>query len=90
MARGRQAELIINLDVYELLMRLNDGYRPSVEEIEGFYRTLVVFKNILASAPYKEVMLTESGTEFYWLRRGDDGVLRLEPVRGGVNGNQAT
>lgn len=78
--RGRRAELLLNLDVYDMLMRLNDGYRPSVEEIEGFYRTLAVFKNVLASAPYQDVMLTENGHEFFHLQRAEDGVLRLGRV----------
>jgi len=81
--RGRRAELLLNLDVYDMLMRLNDGYRPSIEEIEGFYRTLAVFKNVLASAPYQDVMLTENGHEFFHLRRTEDGVLRLGRVEKG-------
>jgi serine/threonine protein kinase len=78
--RGRRAELLLNLDVYDMLMRLNDGYRPSVEEIEGFYRTLAVFKNVLASAPYQDVMLTENGYDFFHLGRTEDGVLKLGRV----------
>jgi len=83
--RGRRAELLLNLDVYDMLMRLNDGYRPSIEEIEGFYRTLAVFKNVLASAPYQDVMLTENSHEFFHLRRTEDGVLRLGRVEKGYD-----
>jgi hypothetical protein len=72
---GRPAELKINLDVYEMLERLNEGYLPSIEEIEGFYQTLVVFKNVLSSAPYQEVLLTDDGHEFHQLSRETDGVL---------------
>ena len=71
------ANLTIHLDVYEMLMRLNDGYRPSVEEEEGFYLSLSVFKNVLSSAPYKEVLLTETGRRFYEIERKNDGVLSL-------------
>ena len=74
---GHTANLTIHLDVYEMLMRLNNGYRPSVEEEEGFYLSLSVFKNILSAAPYQEVLLTESGYEFYQVRRQNDGVLQL-------------
>ncbi len=74
---GHTANLTIHLDVYEMLMRLNDGYRPSVEEEEGFYLSLSVFKNVLSAAPYQEVLLTESGYEFYQVRRQNDGVLQL-------------
>lgn len=74
---SHKAELRINLDIYEMLMRLNNGYRPSPEELQGFYLSLMIFKNILASAPYQEVLLTETGHEFYMVSRGKDGTLSL-------------
>lgn len=74
---GHTANLTIHLDVYEMLMRLNDGYRPSVEEEEGFYLSLSVFKNVLSAAPYQEVLLTESGHRFYEVNRSQEGILSL-------------
>lgn len=74
---GHKANLRINLDIYEMLMRLNNGYRPSIEEQEGFYLSLAVFKNVLSAAPYQEVLLTESGFEFFQIRRDDKGILHL-------------
>lgn len=79
-----KAELNINLDVYEMLLRLNEGYRPSIEQQEGFYRNLIVFKNMLGSAPYQEVLLTETGHEFYRINRDDAGVLTLEQLQGRI------
>jgi serine/threonine protein kinase len=75
---GHKASLRINLDIYEMLMRLNSGYRPSIEEQEGFYLSLAVFKNLLASVPYKEVLLTKAGHKFYEIRREDNGVLIMK------------
>jgi len=77
---GHKASLRINLDIYEMLMRLNKGYRPSIEEEEGFYLSLSVFKNVLSAAPYQEVLLTESGFEFFQIRRDDHGILHLKKV----------
>jgi len=71
------AELVINLDVFEMLERLNQGYRPTVDELQGYYLSLAVFKNILGSAPYREVLLTPNAREFYSVAREDDGSLRL-------------
>lgn len=71
------AELLINLDVYEMLTKLNQGYYPSLEEQQGIYRNLAVFKNILAAAPYQEVLLTETGQEFYSVRRDQQGNLSM-------------
>ncbi len=72
-----QAELILNLDVYEMLDRLNQGYRPTVDEMQGYYLSLAVFKNILGSAPYQEVLLTPTGHEFYSVTRHPEGHLSM-------------
>ncbi|MBA4496309.1 protein kinase [Paenactinomyces guangxiensis] len=77
---GHKVALKINLDVFEMLMRLNKGYRPSVEEEEGFYISLNVFKNILSAAPYREVLLTENGYDFFRMIRDEKGVLYLDKV----------
>ncbi|HCF7328978.1 TPA: protein kinase [Pseudomonas aeruginosa] len=74
---GHKASLRINLDIYEMLMRLNNGYRPSIEEQEGFLLSLAVFKNLLSAALYQEVLLTENGLRFYQINRKEDGVLTL-------------
>ena len=74
---GHKASLRINLDIYEMLMRLNNGYRPSIEEQEGFLLSLAVFKNLLSAALYQEVLLTENGLRFYQINRKEDGVLAL-------------
>ena len=75
--------MAVNLDVYEMLMRLNQGYRPNLEEQQGYYLSLSVFKNVLASAPYQEVLLTRTGYEFLKIRRDMGGRLHLEEVRTG-------
>ncbi|MGI6459888.1 MAG: methylation-associated defense system protein kinase MAD6 [Candidatus Hydrogenedentales bacterium] len=77
---GHKASLRINLDIYEMLMRLNNGYRPSIEEQEGFYLSLAVFKNVLSAAPYQEVLLTDSGFEFFQIQRDEKGILHLGKV----------
>lgn len=81
---GHSAELGVNLDVYEMLEHLNEGYRPSIEQQEGIYRNLTVFKNMLGSAPYQEVLLTETGHDFYRINRDDTGALSLEQLQGKV------
>ena len=78
---GDSAELQINLDVYEMLKRLNAGYRPNLEELQGYYLSLSVFKNMLGSAPYQEVLVTRSGYDFYRIRRDAASQLHLEAVR---------
>jgi serine/threonine protein kinase len=78
------SELIINLDVFEMLVRLNEGYRPSVEEMQGFYLCLGVFKNSLNAQPYSEILLTTTGHDFYRLARRDNGQVELRLVQGQI------
>jgi len=64
-----------------MLGRLNEGYRPSIEELQGYYLSLAVFKNVLASAPYQEVLLTRTGHDFYRIARESEGTLHLERLQ---------
>ena len=75
--QDNEADLVINLDVFEMLERLNHGYRPSLEEEQGYYLSLAVFKNVLGSAPYQEVLLTTTGHDFYRVERHADGRLEM-------------
>jgi serine/threonine protein kinase len=78
---GGDADLRIGLDIFEMLHRLNDGYRPTVEEMQGYYLSLAVFKNVLASSPYQEVLLTVTGHDFYRIEREcSTGRLLLEQL----------
>jgi len=77
---GHRADLRITLDIFEMLRRMEYGYRPSVEEEKGFYLSLAVFKNVLSAAPYQEVLLTESGFDFYRIKRNENGVIHLEKL----------
>lgn len=81
---GLVAELSVSLDVCEMLQRLNEGYRPSVEEEQGHYLSLSVFKNLLGSAPYQEVLLSTSGHDFYRVARHSDGRLEMTRAREGA------
>jgi serine/threonine protein kinase len=74
------ASLDVNLDVFEMLYRLNHGYRPTVEELQGYYLSLAIFKNLLSSAPYQEVLLTTTGHDFFRIEREESGRLNLEHV----------
>jgi len=78
---GTEAELPVSLDIFEMLERLNEGYRPSIEEEQGYYLSLAVFKNTLSSEPYQEVLLTVTGHDFYRVTRHADGRLEMSELR---------
>lgn len=79
---GQSATLRINLDVFEMLMRLNSGYRPSIEEEQGIYLSLTIFKNVLAAAPYQQVLLSENNLDFFEIRRDENGILHMSKAVG--------
>ncbi|MCC2523577.1 hypothetical protein [Vibrio coralliilyticus] len=77
---GLTAELDLNLDLFEMLLRLNQGYLPSAEAEQSYYLSLTVFKNVLASAPYQEVLLTTNGRDYQKIERKEDGLLALHAL----------
>lgn len=77
---GSTVNLDVNLDVFEMLHRLNHGYRPTVEELQGYYLSLAIFKNLLSSAPYQEILLTTTGHDFFRIEREETGRLNLEHI----------
>lgn len=78
--RIQGAELDLDLDVYEMLERLSAGYFPSADELQGYYLSLTVFKNVLGSASYHEILLTETGQEFYRIERVSGGQLAMSSL----------
>jgi serine/threonine protein kinase len=84
-----KADLIIDLDLFEMLFRLNEGYLLSVDERQGSEMNLAAFKNILSSVPYNEVLLTEAGQDFFKIKREQDGLLVMEHLAEGVRNGAA-
>lgn len=62
----------INLDLYEMLHHIYQGYTPSLNELRGSYINLLIFKRQLASTQYDEVLLTEDEQTFYRVRKTPD------------------
>src|SRR5207249_1631115 len=78
-------ELVGGLRSSEMLARLADGSRPRLVELRRDCRSLGVFKDVRASAPYQGVMVTRWGHDFYRSRRESAGTLFLEPLEGGAS-----
>ncbi|MDQ1015772.1 methylation-associated defense system protein kinase MAD6 [Streptomyces afghaniensis] len=78
--QGAEAELAIRLDLFELLQRFAQGYRPGVADMQGQQLALAVFKNRLASVPYQEVLLTAHGHDLRRVHRTPDHALHMEDL----------
>jgi hypothetical protein len=65
----RKVTLEISLDLYEMLMRIRDGYLPGAGEMRTFFLNLLMFKKQLMSTPSAELLLTETDYQVFKLRR---------------------
>jgi serine/threonine protein kinase len=79
---GQEASLDIRLDLFELLQNLARGHQPGIEDRQGQLLSLAVFKNILGSVPYQEILLTETGHDLHRITREKDGRLRMRQLPG--------
>ncbi len=79
---GHVTQLRIQLDLFELLTRLRDGYLPGIAEQQGLHLGLaIIFKHELSSAPYQEILLTVTGRDLHRIRREPaDGRLVMETL----------
>ncbi|SPT60098.1 methylation-associated defense system protein kinase MAD6 [Actinomadura madurae] len=77
---GQTARLRIQLDLFELLDRLHDGYLPGIAEQQGHYLGLTIFKNELSAAPYQEIVLAAGSRDLHRVRREPGGRLVMEPL----------
>jgi len=65
----RKIDLEISLDLYEMLMRIRDGYLPTAGEMRTFFLNLLMFKKQLMSSPSNELLLTETDYQVFKLMR---------------------
>lgn len=68
----------ISLDLFEMLYRIQNGYRPSLNELRGSFINLLIFKRQLASTHYDEVLLTENEEKYYRVYKTIEKKLILE------------
>ena len=68
--------LRIHLDLFELLMRMRDGYVPEVLEWEPYLVDLEQFKTRLQRLQSDEVILMESGRVLHRVYQQDGRLIR--------------
>lgn len=67
--RHNETTLEVSLDLYEMLMRIRDGYVATAGEMRAFFLNLLMFKKQLMALPAKELLLTETDYQIYKLTR---------------------
>lgn len=57
--------LTVTLDLYEMLHYIARGFSPSVNDLQGHFLELEVFKTLLGNKPYSEVLVTRNDRDFH-------------------------
>lgn len=72
----RPISLEISLDLFEILMRIRDGYIPAAGEMRTFFLNLLMFKKQLMSTPSPQLLLSGDDFNTYQLSRTpENGVI---------------
>lgn len=61
-------QLNVSLELYEMLDYIKNGFSPSVSDLQGRFIELQVFKNLLESETYTEVIVTNNEKNYYKIR----------------------
>ena len=72
----------VSLDLYEMLDYIKKGFNPSVNDLQGRFIELQIFKNLLESETYDKILVTKNNKKFYVIRLNADNTLSIEPLNG--------
>jgi hypothetical protein len=76
----KSASLEINIDLFEILMRIKEGYVPTSIEIQTFFLNLEMFKRRILAKRSTKVILTEDDTNLYSFEKSEAGKLVLTKI----------
>ena len=74
----------ISLDLFEMLFFIEKGFTPSLNDINGRFVELSIFKNHLINLAYQEVLVTQDNIKFFRISNNDN-ILKIEGLVGGFN-----
>ena len=78
--KDKNRALEISLDLFELLLKVRNGYVPSGSELKGFFLNLLMFKKQLTALPAQSIILTEDEIQFYRLEKTGAKTLAIRQV----------
>jgi serine/threonine protein kinase len=73
-------QLTVSLDLYEMLKFIQEGFNPSINDLRGRFIELQIFKNLLESKTYNEIIVTKNGLQYYVIRLSEDKVIQIKPL----------
>ena len=76
----KTASLEINIDLFEILLRIKEGYVPTSIEIQTFFLNLEMFKRRILANRSTKVFLTEDDSNLYSFEKTEAGKLVLNKI----------
>lgn len=76
----KKVSLEINIDLFEILMRIKEGYVPTSIEIRTFFLNLEMFKRRVLAKRSSKVFLTEDDSNLYSFEKSTSGKLVLSKI----------
>ena len=73
-------QLTVSLDLYEMLQYIKDGFTPSVNDLKGKFIELQIFKNLLESKTYNEILVTKNNKKFSIIRLDENKHIIIESL----------
>lgn len=73
-------QLTVSLDLYEMLKFIQEGFNPSTNDLRGRFIELQIFKNLMESKTYNEIIVTKNERQYYVIRLTDDKVIQIQPL----------
>ena len=77
----KHIQLTVSLDLYEMLKFIQNGFSPSVNDLQGRFIELQVFKNLLQSKTYKEIIVTKNNQKFTVIRLDENKHIVFESLK---------
>lgn len=76
-----EIQLTVSLDLFEMLDFIKKGFNPSINDLQGKFIELQIFKNRLESKTYTEILVTKNNKKFSVIRLNPDKTLTIEPYK---------
>lgn len=73
-------QLTVSLDLYEMLKFIQEGFNPSINDLRGRFIELQVFKNLMESKTYNEIIVTKNERQYYVIRLTEDKIIQIQPL----------
>lgn len=73
-------QLTVSLDLFEMLEYIRAGFSPSVNDLQGRFIELQIFKNLLEAKTYSEILVTKNNRKFTVVKMDKNKHIVIEPL----------